>query len=38
MFETYGISTIAGVSGPADVALTRLARGELDGGNNTCHH
>ncbi len=38
MFEEYGISTIVGVAGPAQDALTQFANGTLKGGESLCCH
>lgn len=37
-FEQYDISTIVGVSGDIDTAVTALAAGELEPGEDQCHH
>ena len=38
LFQQLGIEPIAGVSGSADAAMALLAKGELEGGDSTCHH
>jgi predicted Fe-Mo cluster-binding NifX family protein len=38
MFEQYGISTIVGVAGAAQTALTDFANGTLEGGASLCDH
>lgn len=37
-FEEYNISTIIGVSGDIDAAVEALAAGELESGEDQCHH
>ncbi len=38
LFAQLGIQTISGVQGPIDVVIEKLASGELDSGESTCHH
>jgi len=38
MFGAYGISTIVGVAGPAQDALSQFAEGKLEGGVGLCDH
>ena len=38
MFEEYGISTLVGVDGPAQDALSGFADGTLEGGESLCCH
>jgi len=38
MFEQYGISTIVGVAGAAQDALSQFADGTLEGGATLCDH
>jgi predicted Fe-Mo cluster-binding NifX family protein len=38
MFRGYGISTVLGVTGDADKALSQFAEGTLKGGESACDH
>lgn len=38
VFDAYGIAHIAGVRGPIEETLQKLADGSLEAGESACHH